>query len=65
MENLSADVIEVRIIDADDRPDIGEEALAVIHTAVGDHSGEVSDILECWYNIKSSCFEHFAPEGVA
>ena len=43
MENLSADVIEVGIIDADDRPDIGKEALAVIHTAVGGHSGEVSE----------------------
>ena len=49
MENLSADVIEVGIIDADDRPDIGKEALAVIHTAVGGHSGEVS---ECWLHIK-------------
>ena len=48
IEHLSANVIEVRIIDADDRPDIGQEALTVVDTAMGGHSGEVSDNLECY-----------------
>ena len=48
MEHLAPDVIEVRIVDADDRPDIGEEALAGVDTAVRGHPGKVSDIFILW-----------------
>ena len=48
MEHLAPDVIEVWIVDADHCPDIGEEALAVVDTAVRGHPGKVSDIFILW-----------------
>ena len=43
VEHLAADVIEVRIVDADHGPDIRQEALAVVDAAVGRHPGKVTD----------------------
>ena len=42
VEDLSADVIKVGVVDADDRPDVWEEALAVVDTAVRDDAREIS-----------------------
>ena len=42
-EHLAADVIEVWVVDADYRPDIGQEALAGVDTAMGRHTGKGTD----------------------
>ena len=44
VEHLAADVIEVGIVDADHGPDIRQEALAVVDTAMGCDPGKVPDI---------------------
>ena len=45
VEHLAADVIELRVVDADDGPDIGQEALAGVDAAVGRDPWELPDIL--------------------
>ena len=40
-EEFSGDVIEVGIVEADDCPDILEEALAVVDAGVRHHAGEL------------------------
>ena len=45
VEHLSPDVIELRVVDADDGPHIGQEALAGVDAAVGSDPGELPDIL--------------------
>ena len=44
VEQLAADVIEVRVVDADYRPDIGQEALTGVNTAMGRHTRKGTDI---------------------
>ena len=43
VEQLAADVIEVRIVDADHGPHIRQEALTGVDTAMGRHPGKVTD----------------------
>ena len=45
IEHLTADVIELRVVDADHGPDIGQEALAGVDAAVGCDPGKLPDIL--------------------
>ena len=45
VEQLAADVIEVRVVDADHGPHIRQEALTGVDTAMGRHPGEGTGIL--------------------
>ena len=44
VEHLAPDVIEVGIVDADHGPHIRQEALAVVDTAMGRHTGKAPGI---------------------